>query len=188
MSQICPYRFLQMRAGGRQLTVNWRERPSALTRSLHENHKESQHKRGALLIGLLSNILNNLSYRHTIACICLFPWIKHGILHLCVCFMYLWTKLMKKKNFDLPQPWQSLIGHSSFKVRPQTDKPRFIRMTHLNLDKTLMIVFHLCIQSSFYRLGSQVKTICYNLVPGKCKSTFQIRWNKNHAVHYILYS
>lgn len=82
---------------------------------------------------------------------------------------------MKKKNFDLPQPWQSLTGHSSFKVRPQTDKPRFIRMTHLNLDKTLMIVFHLCIQSSFYRLGSQVKTICYNLVPGKCKSTFQIR-------------
>lgn len=150
---------LQMRAGGRLLTVNWRERPSARTQSLHADQRETQWHTDPIFL------------RHSIVswvwatnmCTSLFPWIKHGTLHLCATLT--WTKTIFTSAIEM-----TLHG------------------SPLNLDKTLMIIFHLCIQSSLYRLGSRVKTICYNLVPGKCKSTFQIRWNKNHAVHYILYS
>lgn len=132
-------------------------------------------------------ITDNISIH--VACHCVHPSVflnKLGIFHLCVCFIC--AQNMKKYEI-LPQPWQSLfILLSSVSHKDLRQINNNSSVTHFNLDKTLMIIFHLCIQSSLYRLGSQVKTICYNLVPGKCKSTFQIRWNKNHAVHYILYS
>lgn len=58
----------------------------------------------------------------------------------------------------------------------------------VNLNKTFNDHFLLVYTKLFVQIRGQVKTISYNLVPGKCKSTFQIHQNKNHAVHYILYS
>lgn len=109
----------------------------------------------------------SISLGHRLNPLIMSPWIKLCISYICV----------------FPHPLRD-----SLFVAAVTSWDRKEINTGLNLDKTLMIIFHLCIQSSLYRLGSQVKTICYNLVPGKCKSIFQRRWNKNHAVHYILYS